>query len=135
MGMSRANNFVKIWGNLPISNPKPDLHNINAHTKLGENPLMFTQVTTRKQSMDGRMDVQLRDWHTDVQHETIIPCQYHVAGCILEYSSYLELCNVWFFFQGFLVNWEIEKQVWDYMFGKDVLKVHACTLVDELLQE
>ena len=44
MGMSRADNSIKIWGNLPISNPKPDLHNINAHTKFGENPLMFTQV-------------------------------------------------------------------------------------------
>ena len=33
--------------NLPISNPKPDLHNINAHTKFGENPLMFTQVIIR----------------------------------------------------------------------------------------
>ena len=30
---------------------------------------------------------------------------------------------IFFSFQGFLVNWEIEKQVWDYMFGKDVLKV------------
>ena len=35
MGMSRADNSVKIWQNLPISNPKPDLHNINAHTKFG----------------------------------------------------------------------------------------------------
>ena len=32
---------VNIWWNLPISNPKPDLHTINAHTKFGENPLMF----------------------------------------------------------------------------------------------
>ena len=31
--------------------------------------------------------------------------------------------DIFFSFQGFLVNWEIEKQVWDYMFGKDVLKV------------
>ena len=43
-----ADNSVKIWRNLPISNPKPDLHNINIHTKFGENPLMFTQVITRK---------------------------------------------------------------------------------------
>ena len=33
MGVSRADNSVKNWPkNLPISNPKPDLHNINAHT-------------------------------------------------------------------------------------------------------
>ena len=31
--MSRADNSVKIWQNLPISNPKPDFHNNNAHTK------------------------------------------------------------------------------------------------------
>ena len=41
---SLVDNSLKIWRNLPISNPKPDLHNINAHTKFGENPLMFTQV-------------------------------------------------------------------------------------------
>ena len=44
MGVSRADYSVKIWRNLPISNPKPVIHNINAHTKFGENSLMFTQV-------------------------------------------------------------------------------------------
>ena len=53
MGMSRADNSVKNWRNLPISNPKPDLHNINVHTKFGENPLMFPQVIIRKRKMDG----------------------------------------------------------------------------------
>ena len=33
MGLSRADNSVKTWRKLAISNPKPDLHNINAHTK------------------------------------------------------------------------------------------------------
>ena len=43
MGMSQADrNSVKIWRTLPFSNPKPDLHNINAHTKFGENSLTFT---------------------------------------------------------------------------------------------
>ena len=32
----------------PISNPKPDLNNINAHTKFGENRLIFTQVIIRR---------------------------------------------------------------------------------------
>ena len=41
MGVSRADNSGKNGRNLPISNPKPDLYNINAHTKFGENPLMF----------------------------------------------------------------------------------------------
>ena len=48
MGLSLADNSVKIWRNLPISNPKPDLHNINAYTKLGEKPLLFTQVIIQK---------------------------------------------------------------------------------------
>ena len=29
--MSRAHNSIKNWRNLPISNPKPDIHNINAY--------------------------------------------------------------------------------------------------------
>ena len=37
MGVSRADNSVKIWRNLPISNPKPDLLNVNAYSKFGEN--------------------------------------------------------------------------------------------------
>ena len=35
MGVSRADNTVKIWRNLPISYPKPDLLNVNAYTKFG----------------------------------------------------------------------------------------------------
>ena len=89
MGVSKADNSVKNWRNLPISNPKPDLHNINAHTKFGENPLMFTQVIIRKRKTDGRAyderaydrrtDGQT-DGLTDDQRETIIPCHYCVAG-------------------------------------------------------
>ena len=39
MGVSGADNFVKLWQNMPISNLKPDLSNINAHTKYGEKSL------------------------------------------------------------------------------------------------
>ena len=49
MGVFQGDNSIKIWGNLPISNPKPDLYNINAHIMFGENPLMFTQVIIWKQ--------------------------------------------------------------------------------------
>ena len=59
MGVALADNSVRIWQNLPISNPKPDLHNISAHTKFGENPLMLTQVIIRKQI-----------WMTDEQTDT-----------------------------------------------------------------
>ena len=48
MGVSRADNSVKIWRNVPISNPKPDLLNANAYSKYGENPLLFSQVIVRK---------------------------------------------------------------------------------------
>ena len=35
MGVSRADNSVKIWRNLPISNSKTDLLNVNAYSKFG----------------------------------------------------------------------------------------------------
>ena len=41
--MSWADNIVKNWQNLPMSNPDPDIHNINAHIKFGEDPLRFTE--------------------------------------------------------------------------------------------
>ena len=53
MGVSKADNSVKIWRNLPISNQEPDLHNINAHTKFGENPLIFSQAVIQKWKTDG----------------------------------------------------------------------------------
>ena len=81
MGVSRADNSIKIWRNLPISNPKPDIHKSNAHTKFGENPLMFTQVIIQKRKTDGRrMTDGQTDRHTDIQRETIIPRHYCVAG-------------------------------------------------------
>ena len=49
MGVFRADNSVKIWWNLPISNPKPDLLTVNAYSKFGGNPLLFTQVIVQKQ--------------------------------------------------------------------------------------
>ena len=57
MGVSPTDNYVKILQNLPISNPKPDIHNINAHTKFSENPLMFTNYhpETKNRRTDGHM--------------------------------------------------------------------------------
>ena len=46
MGVSWADNSVKIWPNLPISNPKPDLLNVNAYSKFDENPLLFTKLSS-----------------------------------------------------------------------------------------
>ena len=79
MGMSRADN-----SDLSINNPKPDLYNINAHTKLGENSLMVTQVIIQKQNTDRQTYHSLTegqmDRHTNVQCETIIPLHYRVVG-------------------------------------------------------
>ena len=48
MGVSLADSSINILRNLPISNPKPDLLNVNAYSKFDENPLLFTQVIIQK---------------------------------------------------------------------------------------
>ena len=62
--MSQADTSVKNWQNLPINHPKPDRHNINAHTKFGENPLTFTQLSSDNEKTDRRMDKRM-DRHID----------------------------------------------------------------------
>ena len=59
LGMSRADNSVK----MPISNPKPDPHNINS-----ENPFMFTQVIIQK-------------WKTGRQHMNVCMTDGWTHGC------------------------------------------------------
>ena len=88
MGVSRADNSIKNWWNLPISNPKPDLHNINAHTKFGESPLMFIQVIIQKRKTDGRTvkgqtDRRTHGWPT-WNHNTL---HYCVAGYKNEFCT------------------------------------------------
>ena len=51
----RADNVVKNWRNLAISNPKADLHNINTDTKFGENQLVFTEFVVRKWKCRGQI--------------------------------------------------------------------------------
>ena len=57
MGVSRADNSVKVWRNFAISNPNPDLLNVNAYSKFEENPLLFIQVIIRKRKY-GRVSVR-----------------------------------------------------------------------------
>ena len=65
---------------MSISITKPDLYNINAQTKFGETPFMFTQVIIRKLNTDGQTDGRMTDgWedrqmdrHTDVKLATIM---------------------------------------------------------------
>lgn len=40
-----------------------------------------------------------------------------------ECKDYSGLFYVMPFQKGFLVNWDVEKQIWDYLFGKEVMKV------------
>ena len=80
MGMSLADNSVKITRNLPFSNPKPDIYNINAHTKFGENPLMFTQVIIRKRKMDGWTVFRLCWGLTTRQPLRVILCRLPEKG-------------------------------------------------------
>ena len=63
MGVSRADNSVKIWRNLPISNPKPDLLNVNADSKFDENPLLFTKLSSGNKNMGvSRADNSVKIW-------------------------------------------------------------------------
>ena len=68
MGLSRAGNSVKIRRNSHISNPKPDLHNINAHTKFGENPLMFIKL-----SLSGNENMGVSRADNSVKFDEICP--------------------------------------------------------------
>ena len=60
--MLRADNAVKNWWNLPISNLKPGLHNINAHTKFGENPLITRYRLETKIRMCSRLITLSTNW-------------------------------------------------------------------------
>ena len=88
MDLSWGDNSVKNCRNLPITNPKAELHNIKIMPtpSLVKNPLMFTKVIVRKQkrgwtygrTADGRTDGRV-DGHTDSQRDTIIPRHYRGA--------------------------------------------------------
>ena len=78
--MSWADNLSKNDENLPISNPKLDVHNIYAQTEFGENALTFTQVIIQKRKY-GRADRRMTDgwiagevhgW-TNTQMTNVIP--------------------------------------------------------------
>ena len=52
MDVLRADNSVKNRRNSTISDPKPDIYKINAHPKFGENPLVFSKVSSRNENTD-----------------------------------------------------------------------------------
>ena len=99
MGVSRADNSVKIWRNLPISNSNPDFHNINAHTKFGENPLPFTRYhpETKIRACLGQITLSKFDEICSLaipsQIYTIsmhIPSLVKIHWCLLKLSSWKE---------------------------------------------
>ena len=73
-----GNITVKNWQNLPICNPKSDIHNINAYAKFGEDPLVFTQAIILKWKYGWPYVLQM-DRHRDNQHETTLVC---VCVCV-----------------------------------------------------
>ena len=67
--VSWEDNSVKIWRNLLISNPKPEIYNTKTHTKFGENLLTFTQISSGNENTDGRTYDRQTDGQTDGQRE------------------------------------------------------------------
>ena len=64
--LSRADNSVKTWRNLPISNSLPYFYNIDAHTEFGEAPSTFPRVIIWKRKY-GRMEWRTTDGRTHGQ--------------------------------------------------------------------
>ena len=114
MRVSRADNSIKIWRNLPISNPKPDLHNINAHTKFGENPLVFTKLLSGN-------EIQMDGCTTDrwTHTETIIPRHTIVAGYKngnYSVQNYVQKINN-LFYSSFFVVVAVFKSTFSFFFN------------------
>ena len=51
IGMSRADNSVKVWLNLPIGDSKPDLFNVNAYTCLVKIPCYLLKLSSGNENM------------------------------------------------------------------------------------
>ena len=79
-----ADNSVKSWWNLPISNPKPDLYNIDAHTKFGENSLLFTQIIIQKQKIICDMGRFLCQKFTKFTHQLSEP-DFHNINALTKF--------------------------------------------------
>ena len=82
MGVSWADNSVKIWWNLPVSTYQVWWKSINVYSSY--HPEMKYDWWTYDWWMDR---------HKDVQRETIIPRHYHVVG----YKKVLNIIFIWRF--------------------------------------
>ena len=104
MGVSRADNSVNIWRNLPISNPKPDLLNVNAYSKFGENPLLFTSYSPETKIWACLGQITPSKIHEICplaianQISTIsmhIPSLVKILSCVLKLWSYSPETKIW----------------------------------------
>ena len=81
----RADNSVKNWRNLLISNPEPDLRNIIAQTKFGQNPLIFTQNIIRKRKYWRRG--QITKWKFNKICPLAIPNQIYIISMHISFMK------------------------------------------------
>ena len=101
MGVSRADNSVKIWRNLPISNPKPDLLNVNAYSKFDENPLLFTKLLSGNENMGvSRADNSVKIWRNlpiSNRKPDLLNVNAYSKFCenLVIYSSYSPETKIW----------------------------------------
>ena len=92
-----------------MSNPKPDIYNINAYTKYGENPLIFTHAIVRKQKYGvWRADNSCQKLRKFAHKQSQARSQQYQCKCqgwwksIDIYSSYrletkIQMCGGWTF--------------------------------------
>ena len=54
-------------------------------------------------------------------------CVKHVSNCSREHDCHQVVDDIshviFLFLQGYLVNWDVQRQVWDHTFGKDVMNL------------
>ena len=63
MGVYRADNSVKIWRNLPISNSETDLLNVNAYRSLVKIPCYLLKLSSGNENMGvSRADNSIKIW-------------------------------------------------------------------------
>ena len=112
--MSRADISVKHWWNLPISNPKPDLLNINACTKFGKIPWYSHKLSSRKENIgvsqaDNSFNFdEIYPLAIPNQISTIlmhIPCLVKIHWCLLKLSYQNKIRT-----EGHSYDWQMDRQ-------------------------
>ena len=99
MGVSQADNSIKIWWNLSISNPNPDLHLTFTHyhpeTKIWA---CLGQITPSK--FDKICPLAIPNQISTISMHIIIPNLAKIHWCLLKLSSWNFFFFFWFGFYG-----------------------------------